>query len=166
MNYLGNGCADEKGALAGKSDDGEFIFFMRDMKARIPVDVDGKIPRITMMEIGDVGRFVDAACDLPPGEWKEDFSVVGETLGMDEVVRIIEMVRGKKMDVEFRTIEQIKEDISKTEDEMKVFWLELEMIYARDAVGEGVITPILNGICPQVRPMGVEEYVRKFWSGQ
>jgi hypothetical protein len=138
---------------------------MNDMKAIIPLREDGGIPMISMMEIGDVGRFVAAACDLPPGLWQEDFSMVGETLKMDEVVRIIEEVRGKKMNVTYRTIDEIREERKKNiEDEMRVFWLELEETSARDRVGEGVIQPVLNGLCPGVRPMNVKEYISKFWS--
>jgi hypothetical protein len=167
MNYLGNGCAGEKEALAGKSDDGEFIFYMKDLKAAIPLREDGGIPRISMMEIGDVGRFVAAACSLPAGAWREDFSMVGETLRMDEVVKIIERVRGKKVEVVSRTTEEIRREKEENkEDEMKFFWLELEETYASDKVGEGVIEPVLNGLCPDVKSMSVEEYVTKFWTGQ
>jgi hypothetical protein len=166
MNYLGNGCKDEGEALAGKSDDGEFVFYMKDMRASIPLTREGKIPRMTLTEIGDVGRFVSAACDLPYGEWKENFGMVGSTVGMDEVVSIIEKVRGRKMDVEYRTVEDVRREKEECKDEMKVFWLELEEMCAMGEEGKGIIRPVLNEVCPNVKPMSVEEYVRKFWSGQ
>jgi hypothetical protein len=166
MNYLGNGCVNEKKALAGKGDDGETIFFMKDMKAIIPTGEGGKIPRLTMTEMGDAGNFVAAACDLPQGQWREDFEMVGETLRMDEVVELIEKVRGKKMDVTYRTMEQTREELGKTDDLLKVFWLELDLVYATDREGECVMRPVLNQLCPQVKPMRVEEYLKKFWSGQ
>src|SRR5450432_1279222 len=41
MNYLGKGCSNEKEALAGKHDDAEFIFYMHDMRALIPLKTNG-----------------------------------------------------------------------------------------------------------------------------
>jgi hypothetical protein len=166
MNYLGNGCKNEVEALAGKSDDGEFMFYMKDIKAKIPLTKDGKIPKITLTEIGDVGRFVGAACELPYGEWKENFGMVGSTLGMDEIVDIIEEVRGKKMNVEYRAFEDVRKEKEECKNEMKLFWLELEEVCAMDEEGSGIISPILNGICPNVKPMTAEGYIRKFWNGQ
>jgi hypothetical protein len=166
MNYLGNGCANETEALAGKSDDGEAIFFMKDLKADIPTGEGGKIPRLTLTEMGDVGKFVAAACDLPQGQWREDFEMAGETLRMDQVVELIEKVRGKKMAVTYRSVEQIREELKNTDDFLKVFWLELDLVYVADLEGECIMRPVLNELCPQVKPMRLEEYLRKFWSGQ
>jgi hypothetical protein len=162
MNYLGNGCRNEEEALAGKSDDGETIYYMAGMVAKIPLRADGKVPRISMTEIGDIGRFVAAACSLP--KWEENFSMVGQTLRMDEIVALIEKVRGKKMEVEYRTPEQIRIEKEGEKDLMKVFWLELEEMETHDALDESVMRPILNELCPDVKPMAIEEYLRKFWS--
>lgn len=166
MNYLGNGCKNETEALAGKSDDGEFIFYMKDMRAKIPLTKNGGIPRMTLTEIGDVGRFVSAACDLPHGDWKQNFGMVGSTVSMDEVVRIIEAVRARKMKVEYRSIEEVRKEREACKDEMKVFWLELEEMCAMDEEGKGIIQPVLNERCPNVKAMSMEEYLRKFWSGE
>jgi hypothetical protein len=166
MNYLGYGATNEAEALAGKENDGVFVFDVKNLRAEIPLTARGEVPRITMTEIGDVGRFVAAACDLPPGTWKEEFGAVGETLSMDEVVAIVERVRGRKVQVKYRTHEEIEEDLSKVgkEDYLREFWLEMEVRYARDAEGEGIIVPVLNALVPQVKPMSAEEYVSKFWS--
>ncbi|KAF2420574.1 NAD(P)-binding protein [Tothia fuscella] len=170
MNYLGYGCAKEEEALAGKSRDGEWLFHVKDLKAIIPVEEKDErlVPRITMTELGDVGAFVAAACSLSPGSWKEDFSMVGETLGMDEIVGIIEKVRGKKVDVTYRSLEETGRELVKVRGEgevMRVFWLELEMCTAKDKVGMCVLESVLNGLCPGVRPTRVEEYVRRYWGG-
>lgn len=164
MNYLGNGCRSEDEALAGKSDDGEFIFFLKDMKAKIPLTKDGKIPRMTFTEIGDVGGFVSAACALPQGEWKENFGMVGSTLGMDEIVKLVEEVRGKKMNTEYRTFEQVRKEKEECKDEMMLFWIDLEAMCATNEEDKGIIRPVLNELCPHVKPISVEAYVRKFWS--
>lgn len=162
MNYLGKGCSNEKEALAGKHDDAEFIYSMHDMRALIPLKSNGTIPRITMTEIGDIGRFVAAACSLP--KWERSFGMVGETLRMDEVVRLIEEVRGKKMDIEFRTQEQVQKEKERETNPHRLFWLELEEVYSRDREDEAVIRPVLNELCPDVKPMSVQDYLRKYWA--
>ena len=162
MNYLGKGCINEKEALAGKHDDAEFVYYMHDLRALIPLKSDGTIPRITMTEIGDIGRFVAAACSLP--KWERSFGMVGETLRMDEVVRLIEEIREKKMAVEFRTQEQVRKDKGRETDPNRLFWIELEEMYTRDREDEAVIRPVLNELCPDVKPMSVEDYLRKYWT--
>jgi hypothetical protein len=162
MNYLGKGCKNEKEALAGKHDDCEFVYYMRDMKAVIPLKSDGTIPRITMTEIGDIGRYVAAACSLP--KWERSFGMVGETLRMEEVVRLIEEVRGRQMDVTFRTPEQVLEDKEREENPDRLFWLELEEMYSRDREDEAVIRPTLNKLCLDIRPVSVRDYLRKYWT--
>ncbi|PVH91427.1 NAD(P)-binding protein [Periconia macrospinosa] len=165
MNYLGYGAPDEEGALNGLNDTWVWVWDVKGMKAAIPLTKEGKVPRMTTTEIGDVGKFVAAACLLPKGSWKEDFGMVGETIHMDEVVKIIESVRGKKMEVTFRPYDQVVEENQKEEIVYpNKFWGQLEEMVARNAVGEGIVNPVLNELCPEVRPMSVEQYVRKFWS--
>ncbi|KAF2502459.1 NAD(P)-binding protein [Lophium mytilinum] len=165
MNYLGYGAPDEAKALAGKENDGTFIFDVENLTADIPLTATGEIPRMSLTEIGDVGRFVAAACDLPVGEWKEEFGAVGETLRMNEIVKLVERVRGRTMQVRYWKLEEINKDLWKVEkgDYLKEFWLEMATRYARDAEGEGIIVPVLNDLCPQVKPIGVEEYLSRFW---
>jgi len=162
MNYLGKGCKSEKEALAGKHDDAEFVYYMRDMKALIPLKADGTIPRITMTEIGDIGRFVAAACSLP--RWQRSFGMAGSTMRMDEVVKLIEEVRQQKMDVTFRTPNEVSKERSQATDSNRLFWLELEEIYTRDREDEAVIRPVLNELCPDVVPISIKDYLLKYWA--
>src|SRR6202012_4360585 len=46
MNYLGEGCPTE-GALNGLADQTKFIFDIENMRARIPLNREGKAPSIT-----------------------------------------------------------------------------------------------------------------------
>lgn len=69
------------------------------MKANIPLSPEGNIPRLSLPEIGDVSRFTATVCLLPKGEWKKEFNFVGETIRIDEVVKVVENVPEKKMDV-------------------------------------------------------------------
>jgi hypothetical protein len=125
---------------------------------------EGKAPRATLTEIRDVGRFVAAACLLPKGEWREDFSMVGETIRMDAVVKIAEAVRGRKMEVVYRQFDEVVKDKEAEADFYRKFWYELEEMMARDRVGEGILEPVLNRLCSGVKPISVEDYVRKYWS--
>ena len=165
MNYLGYGARDEKAATHEMRDTWVFVWDVKGMKANIPLTREGGVPRLTMTEIGDVGRFVAAACLLGRGRWREDFGMAGETLGMDEVVRIVEKVRGGEMNVTYRPYEEI-EKMGAVEEVLypDKFWLQVELLVERHAVGEGVVEPILNELCPAVKPLSVEDYVRKFWS--
>ncbi len=165
MNYLGYGAPDEKAALHEMRDSWVFAWDVKNMKASIPLTKDGKVPRMTMTEIRDVGRFTAAACLLPKGFWREDFSMAGETFTMDEAVKTIEKVRGKKMEVTYRKFE----DIEREEAKEKIvypnkFWLQIEIQTAQEKIGGTVLEPILNALCPQVKPMGVEDYMKKFWT--
>jgi nucleoside-diphosphate-sugar epimerase len=164
MNYLGAGAPDEEAALHGFNDNWKDVWWHpREMKAEIPLTKDGTVPSITMTEIRDVGRFVAAACLLPDGTWQENFSMVGETIPMDEIVSIIERVRGKKMDVEYRPYEKVVESRTEEEDFYRKFWYQLEEMNARNRVGEGIVEPILNELCPSIKSTPVAEYVRKYW---
>lgn len=130
-----------------------------------PLSPEGNVPRLSLTEIGDVGRFTAAACLLPEGAWKEEFNFVGETISMDEVTKIIEKVRGTRMNVTYRPFRQIVEEEAKeTVDWASKFWLQAELVHALDKAGEGVLEPVHNELVPQVRPISVEEYVRKYWS--
>jgi hypothetical protein len=33
-----------------------------------------------------------------------------------------------------------------------------------EKVGDQIIDPTLNSLCPQVKPLGFEEYLENFWS--
>lgn len=83
---------------------------------------------------------------------------------MDEVVTIIEEVRGGKMNVEYRTFEQVRKEKEECKDEMMLFWIDLEAMCATNEEDKGIIRPVLNELCPHVKPISVEAYVRKFWS--
>lgn len=167
MNYLGYGARDEAAALNGRptaDEDWVFVWDVKNMRARIPLSPKGRVPRISLMEVGDVGRFVAAACALPAGAWKEDFSMVGETLEVDEVVNIVEKVRGREMEVERVPFERVvMEEKKQTVVYPDKFWGQLETVLARDEEGEAWVSPVLNGKCPEIEPMRVEEYVKKFW---
>lgn len=175
MNYLGYGCEKEEEALAGKEDDGETIWFQKDgnLRAEIPVESkadvqSGKIatPMVTITEIGDIGRFVAAACSLPGGKWEVDMGMSGSTMRIGDVVKVIEDVRGRKMEIKYMDREELESTRREKEtanDFMSVFWTDLALMNARDSEGEGFVKARLNELCPDVKPITVEGFMRKYW---
>ncbi|KAH7092320.1 hypothetical protein FB567DRAFT_235860 [Paraphoma chrysanthemicola] len=164
MNYLGYGAPDAEAATHGMRDTWVFVWDVKKMKASIPLTKEGEIPTMTMTEIGDVGRYVAASCLQPKGSWKEDFSMAGETLKLDEVVRKIEQVREAKMDVVYRPYEQV--ELEEKEEEVSYpnkFWLQIELLVCRNIVGEGIVSPVVNELCQNVKPLSVDQYLRRFW---
>jgi hypothetical protein len=165
MNYLGLGCPN-RDALAGLTDEYRFIWDLENMRAVIPLNEQGKIPRITFTDLRDVGKFASFACDLPFGQWQQDMGMAGDTRTIDEVVLIIEKVRGRKMEVTYRSYETISSERKAATDPLNHFWLELEEAYARDRDGEGIFATPLNDLSKgQVTPLSVEDYVTKYWTG-
>lgn len=165
MNYLGYGSINEEDALHGFNDNWEDSWWhINTMRAEIPLTRKGDIPSVTMTEIRDVGKFVAAACQLSQGKWQENFSMAGETIKMNDVCTIAENVRGQKMQIEYRPYEKTVELKEKEEHFYRKFWYELEEMNARNAVGEGIVEPILNELCPDVKPITVEGYINKYWS--
>lgn len=126
---------------------------------------EGKAPRLSLAKVGDVGRFTATARLLTQRAWREEFHFLGETMRMDEVVNIIEKVRGRNMEITCRPYKQIvEEEANKTVNFPDGFWLQAEPVHGLARAGEGVIESVHNDLVPQVKPISVEHFVRKFWS--
>lgn len=166
MNYLGFGVPSDgpggrelrEEALGGREKDGEWL-----CRAVLPVKVDRTFPRITLTAIEDIGKFVAKSLDLPSGNWETTSYIVGETLRMDEVVRIAEKVMGKKWEVETQSPEELKVNIESEKDVERKLWAQLGLSYARDVEGEGWLDGRLNHLFPDVSPLTVEGYLRKYY---
>jgi hypothetical protein len=180
MNYLGFGVpegpkGDREGeggrslreeALGGRERDGEWFYYPSKCSAELPVKADGTFPRMTLTAVEDVGKFVAKSLDLPPGSWETTSYMVGETVRMDEVVRIAEQVMGRKWEVETVSPEELEAKIERLAleaDTGRRFWAQLALCYARDAEGEGWFEGRLNGLFPDVEPLSVEGYLRRYY---
>jgi NmrA-like family len=177
MNYLGQGCPEEKreGAIAGLDDD--FVIDYVDLakaKMTVPLTESGKPAKITMTELGDIGRFVTAALDLEEGKWEADMGMVGSTVDFEEVARVAEKVTGRKFEVKRITKGELKQREDAFDEQLrKGFSLpaflgrmlaQLMQCACEKQVGNQILDPVLNGLCPNVKPVGFEEYVERFWS--
>jgi hypothetical protein len=104
--------------------------------------------------------------------------MAGETVRMDEVVRIAERVfselggdgsrgLGGKWEVEKVTAEELEvrvKEFEKTGDETKKLWAQLGLVYTNDREGEGWLEPRLSGLFPDLKPLTVEGYLRKYYA--
>ena len=139
--------------------------------------------------VEDVGRFVAASLDLE--KWPEVSQMQGDRKTVAEVLRLAEQVRGalcscgigslgltgspgRKFDVTYLTEEQLLAIVNKGNEQpatpfdktaapdvqkiLAEFWL--ASLKSNLAGFEG---KNLNELCPQVQPMGVEEFLEKWW---
>lgn len=150
------------GPLADQS--GGFLLGLKNKIAELPVRPDGKWPRITFTAMSDVGRFVAASLDL--AEWEERMDMVGETLSMDELLRHAEEVTGTTFEVATLDPAKIEQKMAALQehDYMGILWAEFNLAYTRDMEDETVLRPVLNTKCPDVQPLGVREYLERFWA--
>lgn len=166
MNYLGIGCPGPKEkqeeALHGFRE-GPFMFNVEEGTVDIPLKADGSYPRVTMTEIGDIGRFVAAALDLD--KWEPEMPMAGDTLGFGEVVRLAEKATGRKFTIMETTKEQLQKekDGLRPEDWIRNMECSYAMLFCDDQDGETVLDPLLNRLCPQVNPIKIKEYLQKYW---
>lgn len=174
MNYLGIGCSDDKEveekACAGVDREGDmpdgsgaFLISLSSATAEIPMREDGGYPGMTFTEIDNVGEFVAAALELE--SWETDMNIVGSNIRFDELLELCEEVRGKKFVVTPLAKSGLEKEISSLESplSLKQLWLELKLQTATDIFGEVIFEPVVNSLCPQVKAVDVETYLRKYW---
>lgn len=172
MNYLGLGSRRGVGATHGL-EDAPIIWDVGNMAVELPLANyagGGKGAILTMTEIGDVGRFVAAACELPLDAWPEtgDFGMVGETVQVEEVARVIERVRERELAV---VSWADKAEYQRRADDIEGFGTNSQEIRGKMVAqilsvtcdGKAVVNSRLNELCPWVRPTRVEEYLRGVW---
>lgn len=142
---------------------GAFLIGLKNAIAELPAKNDGSWPRITMTTLRDVGRFVVASLALP--KWEEDMSMAGDTLTMGELLAHAEAVTGKKFQVSVAKQGDLEKKMRELppDDFMARLWTEFKLAYIRDLEDEVVLRPVLNLLCPEVKPMGVRKYLETFW---
>lgn len=182
MNYLGIGCPEgENGqnkaaALAGFSE-GPFLFHLEEGWVEVPVlqgaeaksdtdDAAGIYPLLTATDIRDVGRFVVAAIDLEEPWAGRELGMAGSTMRFDEVVQLCEKYTGRSLEVRRVTRKQLEarlHDIPSdlVEGIIPRMECQLSMVYCD---GDGHVDPALNRLCPWIRPMTIEAFLKKYWS--
>ncbi|KAK0117550.1 hypothetical protein ONS95_011888 [Cadophora gregata] len=174
MNYFGIGCGEnEEEACAGVDREGDmpdgsgsFLISMGSGTVELLIKDDGTTPRITMTEIGDVGRFVARALGLE--KWERNMDIAGDTVTLQEVVEIAERLTGRKFDVKRlgkKELEQQVETLRSGNDLLKAMWVQLKLMMLDDEIGSAVLNPVVNEMCSGVQAVSVEKYLTKYWDG-
>lgn len=175
MNHLAlgrdfNGDAERKLEVLGGFSDEPVIWNVAGGHAEEPVKDDGSSPRITLTLIDDVGRFVAAACELPDGAWEHDMGMVGETIAISEVTRLVEEATGKSQladKVNRHQLEQRVQSITgcgpTLTEELTKLQSQLELLMIEEKEGLMIMNPVVNTLCPQVHTTGVREYLLRCW---
>ncbi|KAG7115873.1 Oxidoreductase BOA1 like protein [Verticillium longisporum] len=151
-----------QGPLADKS--GAYLLGMKNGIAELPIKEDGTWPRISFTSARDVGRFVAASLDLP--QWEEEMGMAGDTVTMGELLESAEAVTGKKFKVTALKKQVLEERLAKIPEYefMDRLWVEFSLAYIRDMEDEVVLDPVVNLLCPAVKPTTVSEYMEKHWA--
>jgi hypothetical protein len=148
-----------------KDGSGAFLISLKNKIAELPQRDDGKWPRITLTMMRDVGNFVAHSLELP--KWEPSMTIVGETLTMGELLAHAEAVARCKLDVTTVTsadLGQRKLEALSSGDFMAQLWAELKLGYCRDRLDEGYLEPVVNRLCPEVKPTSVKEYLQRYWA--
>lgn len=168
MNYLALG-SDKEDAIQGLMDE-PIIWDVKAGKVEMPVKADGSAPKLTMTSLRDIGHFVAAACELLDGQWRESMEMVGETVAIDEVTEIIEEFTGRQMEVKTVGRKELKrradgiEGFGNTREELFTKMVsEINMLALEEKEGMCVLRPVVNELCPCIKPMSVREIIEKAW---
>ncbi|CAH0035050.1 unnamed protein product [Clonostachys rhizophaga] len=142
---------------------GAFLLGMRNAIATLPCRDDGQLPRVTFTTMKDVGRFVAASLDLV--KWEENMTMVGETVNLGDLLRHAEEITGFDFKVETRSREADEERLQqlRPDDFLGQLFTQFRLAFGRDAQDEGILEPVVNRLCPDIKSMGIREYMERCW---
>ncbi|KIJ28626.1 hypothetical protein M422DRAFT_54518 [Sphaerobolus stellatus SS14] len=147
MNYFATGTEGIGYLVKAK-----FIVDVEHCTARLPGTGDDKVG---FTAADDIGKFVAASLELP--KWPERSSMAGEILTYNDVVAIAEKIRGRKFEVTYISMEELEKVLQKDPQLSSQGQMEI-------ARGRFAYKPNLNEILPDVKPMSVEEFLKKWWT--
>jgi nucleoside-diphosphate-sugar epimerase len=157
MNTWGVGAVrDENAALSGYASQ-PFILNLRDGTATFPADGSQQAVFTAMQ---DIGKFVAASLDLP--KWEPDSRIVGDKVSGNELVKLVKEICGRELQVTRVPVEEI----SSTLDNPDLGFYHRFYYQLLEAIANRRIDfdPTLNAILPEIKPMSVAEYLKRFWS--
>ena len=168
MGFLGTGTpkgvsavGKQEGAKSGEEEAlgglraWDFVVNVRNGTADFPGD--GR-QAVTFTDTRDVARFVEAALGLR--SWEEEMGMRGDAVDWRALVGVLERVQGREFLVRENGVEEMERVAREVEG--KRFYNQVRIALVR---GEGVVGDELNGALPDIKPVGVEEFVRKWWEG-
>lgn len=136
------------------------IYDVENLTATIPGDGSAYM---TYIRGEDLGKLVAASLELE--KWPEVSRMIGDRKTFNEILRLAEKVRGGKFSVSYVSLETMKKRLDELRDPSDIAALVqtqfcIEMV-ASDRLGSPDAN--LNDLCPQVKPMGIEEFLQKWW---
>lgn len=97
--------------------------------------------------------------------------MVGQTVAFDEGSRVIEEVTGKKLKVGKVGSNELKrradsiDGFGKTRDEILTKMIsQIDLLVIEEQEGMYLLRPVVNELCPEIKPMSVREMVEDAWS--
>ena len=143
----------------------------------ISTNASGAPAKITTTSITDIGKFVAAALDLPHGLWNGFMGMAGATVTLAEIRNIlVEGTNAQKVRNESITAKDCEEIEEKYEAELaEGFSVEaligkmvaqMERASCQDVVGECIIEPKLNQLCPDVEVTDLGAYLQEVWGSK
>lgn len=168
MSYLALG--SDRLKMAEGLEDEPIIWDVTAGAVEVPIKDNSSVPKITMMSIGDIGRFVAAACELLDGSRKESMEMVGGTMALDEVTEIIGEVTWRSMEVSKvgkgelkRRADEIEGIGASREEIVRKMVSEIEVCLLERGEEMSVYVPAVHGLCLRVKPMSVQEMFERAW---
>jgi len=135
----------------------KFIVDVENGTARVPGTGEQKMAFTTGE---DVGSFVAASLDLD--KWPENSSMVGDVKTYNEVIALAEKFRDRKFDVTYISTEEMRKSMNPNPPNLFTnFYQEVMIEIARERFN---YKANLNVLCPQVKPTGIEELMKMWWS--
>ena len=119
---------------------------------------DDRSSKLTLTAISDVAKFVTAALDLD--EWDKEIGMVGSTVSYNKVVTILERVTRRKFLVKRNSLAEMQE-LTKG-DYMTAFVNQVRIAIEKGGL---VVPPTLNERLSEVKAIGVEDWIAKWWGG-
>ena len=146
-------------------------------KLVVSTNASGAPAKITMTSITDIGKFIAAALDLPRALWDGFMGMTGATLTLAEVRNIlVESTDAPYIKQETITAKDCESIEKKYDAEMaQGFSVEaligkmvaqMEKASCQDTVGECIIEPKLNQLCPDVEVTDLRAYLSEVWGAK
>ncbi|KAF6828855.1 nmrA-like family protein [Colletotrichum plurivorum] len=118
----------------------------------------------------DVARFITRSLDSQ--DWPVFSIVVGSDVTLNQLLQIVERIRGTKFQVQDDSVEDLRNNqatVLNKGDGVPRELIEITALFGRVAVSGCLRIPEegrLNTIYPEIRPSNVEELLEKAWAGK
>ncbi|KAF9636465.1 NmrA-like family protein [Lasiodiplodia theobromae] len=123
----------------------------------------------------DVAQFVVKSLDLP--RWDEEMRIVGDTVKLNDFLKMAEEARGKKFDVKYDDMEKLQRgEVSELPgmESLYIYFPKSELQETMSAFGQWTVKGFmaldregaLNDKFPEVKPLKIREMLDQCWKGK